>query len=31
MLLDAVECVARIWADSVLDHLKIAYSRKRKS
>lgn len=31
LLVDAVECVARIWADSVLDHLKIAYSRKRKS
>lgn len=31
LLVDAVECIARIWADSILDHLKIAYSRKRKS
>ncbi|MCW4048409.1 MAG: hypothetical protein NWE89_01600 [Candidatus Bathyarchaeota archaeon] len=31
VLIDAIECVAKMWAETILDHLKYAYGRPRKA
>ena len=31
MLVDSVEAIARVWAETIIEHQKIAYSKRKKS